>query len=154
LLELADATIACTTKNIEKNAMPLIPAKESLTCEFKSDRKCLSDKELLEALICLANTDGGELYLGVEDDGTVTGLHPNHRNLQGLSALIANRTVPSLSVTVVELKVNEQRIARLSVPQLPEPVATTDGTIKIRGASPRASLDFLVPRKRGISVSC
>jgi ATP-dependent DNA helicase RecG len=109
-----------------------IPKKESLTCEFKSDRKCLQDKELLEAIICLANTDGGDLYLGVEDDGTATGLHPNHSNLQGVSALIANRTVPPLAVTVVELTVNKQNIARISVPQSAVPVATTDGTTKRR----------------------
>ena len=115
-----------------KEKMPPIPSRESLTCEFKSDRKCLSDKELLEAIICLANTDGGALYLGVEDNGTATGLHPNHSNLQGLSALIANRTVPPLAVTVVELTVNKQSIARITIPQSAEPVATTDGTTKRR----------------------
>ena len=53
----------------------LIPNSESLTVEFKSDRKRLSDAELVEALVCLANTEGGELWLGVEDDGQATGLH-------------------------------------------------------------------------------
>ena len=112
--------------------MTSIPSKESLTCEFKSDRKCLPDKELLEAIICLANTDGGGLYLGVEDDGTVTGLHPNHSSLQGLSALIANRTVPSLAVIVTELTVGDICVAHISVPQSESPVATTDGTTKRR----------------------
>ena len=53
----------------------MIPNSESLTVEFKSDRKRLSDAELVEALVCLANTEGGELWLGVEDDGQATGLH-------------------------------------------------------------------------------
>lgn len=35
-----------------------------------SDRARLPDNELVEALACLVNTDGGELWLGVEDDGT------------------------------------------------------------------------------------
>lgn len=38
---------------------PLPPA-ESLTVEFKSDRKKLSDTELVESLVCLANAEGGE----------------------------------------------------------------------------------------------
>jgi ATP-dependent DNA helicase RecG len=46
---------------------PLPPA-ESLTVEFKSDRKRLPDHELVEAVVCLANAGGGELWLGVEDD--------------------------------------------------------------------------------------
>ncbi|MBK9522283.1 MAG: ATP-binding protein [Rhodocyclaceae bacterium] len=55
--------------------MNTIPLHESLTCEFKSDRQCLSDKDLIEAVVCMANCQGGEIYLGVEDDGTVMGLY-------------------------------------------------------------------------------
>lgn len=50
-----------------------IPAAESLTIEFKSDQKRLPDKDLVLAAVCLANTDGGLIYLGVEDDGQPTG---------------------------------------------------------------------------------
>lgn len=110
--------------------MTTIPSQESLTCEFKSDRKCLPDKELLEAIICLSNTDGGDLYLGVEDDGTVTGLHPNHGSLQSLAALVANRTVPSLMVEAEELVQNDLHVAHIIVPRAIESVATTDGTTK------------------------
>lgn len=39
-----------------------IPLQESLTCEFKSDRQCLSDKDLIEAVVCMANAQGGETY--------------------------------------------------------------------------------------------
>ena len=38
-----------------------IPAKESLSVEFKSDKKCLSNSILLDAVVGLANTDGGIL---------------------------------------------------------------------------------------------
>jgi len=51
----------------------ILPKKETLTVEFKSDRKRLGDDELVEALVCLANADGGELWLGIEDDGSPTG---------------------------------------------------------------------------------
>ena len=54
--------------------MTRILTQESLTCEFKSDRKCLLDRELIEAVVCMANGDGGEIYLGVEDDDRVSGL--------------------------------------------------------------------------------
>ena len=30
--------------------------------------------EIGEALVAFANADGGELFIGVEDDGTITGL--------------------------------------------------------------------------------
>jgi hypothetical protein len=76
-----------------------LPPAETLTVEFKSDRKKLSDTDLVEALVCLANAEGGELWLGVEDDGTATGLQVDHRSLAGLAGMVAARTSPSLSVS-------------------------------------------------------
>jgi predicted HTH transcriptional regulator len=78
----------------------VIPTAESLTVEFKSDQKGpLSDKELVLAAICLANNQGGDLYLGVEDDGTVTGLHPSRDRSRDLAAVIASRTNPPLPLS-------------------------------------------------------
>ena len=109
-----------------------IPTSESLTCEFKSDRKCLPDRELIEAVVCMANGEGGEIYLGVEDDGRVTGLHQDHRFLDGLAALIANRTQPTLRVVVEPLEVDGIAVARISVPKCGQPVATSEGLLKRR----------------------
>ncbi|QDX82131.1 ATPase [Denitratisoma sp. DHT3] len=106
---------------------PPLPHAETLTVEFKSDLKRLSDDELVEALVCLANADGGELWLGVEDDGTPTGLHEAHRNLAGLPGLVAARTSPSLGVTVEALDVAGCRVARIAVPKSMSEVATTAG---------------------------
>ena len=52
-------------------AAPELPPGESLTVEFKSDRKRLHDDELVEALAGLANTQGGELWLGVSSVPTL-----------------------------------------------------------------------------------
>ncbi len=71
---------------------------ETLTVESKSDRKPLPDRELAAAIVALANTEGGTLFLGVEDDGTVTGAHRNHQDSDGLAALIANKTNPSIAL--------------------------------------------------------
>jgi len=109
-----------------------IPSEESLTCEFKSDRKCLSDKDLVEAVVCMANSQGGVIYLGVEDDGKVTGLHRNHDYLEGLTALVANRTQPPVTVTVRRLTVTGLMVACIEVPACPSPVATHEGVLKRR----------------------
>jgi ATP-dependent DNA helicase RecG len=109
-----------------------IPERESLTVEFKSDVKRLPDRDLIMAVACLANTDGGKIYLGVEDDGTVTGLHPEHQSLTGLAVLIANRTVPSLTVRVTALRVQDRSIAIIEVPRSNRPVATSEGLLQRR----------------------
>lgn len=107
--------------------MPALPSAETLTVEFKSDQKRLPDDELVEALACLANSDGGELWLGVEDNGTPTGLHSAHQDLVGLPGLVAARTSPSLIVTVVALEVAGVSVARIVVPKSASEVATTAG---------------------------
>jgi ATP-dependent DNA helicase RecG len=110
----------------------LIPSKESLTVEFKSDLKRLSDKDLVAAVVCLSNTDGGEIYLGVEKDGEVTGLHPEHFNLSGLAALIANRTNPPISVRVEPIDITGKRIAKIIVPKSRRLVSTSEGLLQRR----------------------
>lgn len=110
----------------------MIPKKESLIVEFKSDQKRLPDSELVATAVCLANTEGGEIYVGVEDDGTVTGLHPRHQNLTGLAALIANRTNPPLGVRVEAIEIEGKRIAKISVPRSWQIVSTSDGLLQRR----------------------
>ena len=90
---------------------PSLPPSESLTVEFKSNLKHLTDRELVEALVCMANAEGGELWLGVEDDGTPTGLHVEHLQLGGLVGLVTARTSPSLVVTVAPVNVNGIAVA-------------------------------------------
>ncbi|MDB5921030.1 MAG: ATPase [Massilia sp.] len=105
----------------------LIPKTETLTVEFKSDRKRLPDTELVEAIVCLANTEGGELWLGVEDNGTPTGLHPDHRLLVGLAGMVAARTSPAVIVSVSSVKAGGVTVARISVPKVQGEVSTNAG---------------------------
>lgn len=106
---------------------PLLPSCESLTVEFKSDRKRLPDNDLVEAITCLANAQGGELWLGVEDDGTPTGLHTEHMKVAGLAGLVAARTSPSLAVTVTPITLAGVTVARIVVPKAHGEVATSGG---------------------------
>jgi ATP-dependent DNA helicase RecG len=116
----------------EHEIMKLIQQGESLTLEFKSDSKCLPDRELVAAVVAMANTEGGDLLLGVEDDGRITGLHPNHESITGLSALIANKTNPAISVRVERLEVESRRVARITVPKSRQLVSTSDGLLQRR----------------------
>lgn len=110
----------------------ILSTGETLTVEFKSDRKSLPDRDLLAALVALANTEGGVLLLGVEDDGTVTGLHHNHQDLSGLAAMIAGRTSPPLSVKVSDVSYNNKQIAHIEVPKAKQLTATSEGILQRR----------------------
>ena len=102
----------------------LVPYKESLTVEFKSDLKKYGDNDLFEDVVAFANTEGGDLYLGVEDDGTITGVHPAHANPVTLGAFIANNTVPPIS-TRCEIVEEDEPVLKITVPRSYGGVAAT-----------------------------
>lgn len=106
---------------------PVLPTAETLTVEFKSDRSRLSDNDLVAAVICLANTEGGQLWLGVEDDGRPSGLHRDRLHVGGLAGLVAARTSPSLSVQVVPHRLQDVDVVCITVPKARGEVATTMG---------------------------
>ena len=111
----------------------LIAGGETLTVEFKSDQGPLSDADLVETAVCLANAQGGTLLIGVEDDGRVTGLHPRHRTHPSvLAAFVANRTVPPVSAEADFVNLPEGSVAVLRVSPAYQPVATSEGRLLIR----------------------
>lgn len=107
----------------------LLARGETLTVEFKSDAKGLPDRDLVAAVVALANTEGGVLLVGVEDDGTVTGVQPYHEDAAGLAALIANRTNPPLAVGTEILILGEKKILCVHVSKARSIVSTTDGLL-------------------------
>jgi ATP-dependent DNA helicase RecG len=109
--------------------MRTIPRKEDLVVEFKSDKKKLSDNELIDAIVGLTNTDGGVLYLGVEDDGEITGVHQQHADEIGVTALIANKTVPSISTRAEIISEGGFDVLKIEIPMSRTIVATSDGKI-------------------------
>lgn len=117
----------------------LIAQGESFAVEFKGEeRNPLSDSELVETVVCLANRaddETGYLLVGVEDDGRVTGAKPRHGHtidpLQ-IQALIANRTRPSWTCNVDVIELDGKPILVIEVPPARTPVGTTAGVYKRR----------------------
>nr|WP_211341984.1 ATP-binding protein [Chlorobaculum thiosulfatiphilum] len=114
---------------IENDITELTQGGESLTLEFKSDLKGLPDRELVEAVVSLANTDGGEVLLGVEDDGRITGLHTRHLTVSGIPSLVANKTNPPIAVRVEKCEAQDKVFARITVPKSRQLVSTSDGAL-------------------------
>ena len=119
--------------------MRTIPEKETLTVEFKSDIDGFSEAELAAEIVGMTNTEGGMLYLGVEDDGTPTGLSKKHKDPIGLMALIANKTVPSIPVRAEIIEECDVEIMQIQVPMSRTIVATSDGKIQKRRLKPNGS---------------
>jgi ATP-dependent DNA helicase RecG len=127
---------------------------ESLTVEFKSERReSLSDHEIFEAVVCLANAKGGVLLIGVENDGAVTGARARHGGSTDpyrLQATIFNSTVPPINTRVSVHEVDERSVLAIEVDRYPEICATKDGKCvrRVRGVRGPECLPFY-PHEHG-----
>lgn len=108
----------------------LVSAGESLEQEFKSDRGRLSDKDIFEEIVGMANTNGGILFIGVEDDGNITGAYPRHGDTTDpfkLQSAIFNNTVPNINTRVSVVSHPDGTVIAIEVDPYPEPCATAGG---------------------------
>ena len=108
--------------------MRTIPTAETLDIEFKSDIKSYPDRDLIDEIVGMTNTIGGTLYLGVEDDGTITGVNKKHRDAIGVAALIANNTVPPIAVRA-EVITEGKDVLKIEIPRSRGVVSTSSGRI-------------------------
>jgi ATP-dependent DNA helicase RecG len=105
----------------------LIRGGESLTVEFKRD---ISDREIYESVVCLANAKGGVLLIGVEKGGTITGARPRHgtgTDATRLQVAIFNNTAPHINARVSLHTIEQKTIVAIEVDPYPEVCATTEG---------------------------
>ena len=125
------------------NLTELIAGGETFTVEFKGEERApLSDSDLIEAVVCLANGQGGYLLVGIEDDGRVTGARPRHGTTtdpRRVHALIQNRTVPGLSPRVHLQNYADKPVLLIEVPRSDRPVGTSAGKFVRRAMGAMAS---------------
>lgn len=108
------------------------PKKETLQIEFKSDPVGgLSDKSVADAVVGLANAQGGVLYIGIDDNGTISGLRSEKwRNPKKAAAFISNYTVPPLLVETDLVPAEKDRwVLTIKVPKAQGLCATRDGKV-------------------------
>lgn len=120
----------------ESQARAYIAAGETFIVEFKGEeRNSLSDTSLLGVVVCLANGRGGLLFIGVEDDGRITGALPRHGEYSDprrVDAYIANNTIASVPATSQVLSLDGKNIIVVDVPAMAQPVSTKAGVFRRR----------------------
>jgi ATP-dependent DNA helicase RecG len=131
--------------------LELIAGGESLDLEFKGEKHApLNDRVVVETVVCLANRPGeeiGYLFVGVEDNGELSGARPRHESgvtdPRRVQALIANRTRPALTCRAELVPVGSKEVLVIEVPASRQPVGTTDGLYLRRALGGRAEPECL-----------
>lgn len=108
-----------------------IPETESLTVEFKSAPKSgLQDKTVIDAVVGMANTNGGVIYVGVADDGSVSGIEDRKikwADPAKAKAFIYANTMPPVAAETEVHDVEGRLVLMILVPRASGLVSTMDG---------------------------
>jgi len=81
--------------------------------EFK--RQIDNPESVAGEIVAFANSDGGVLYVGVDDDGTVMGLEDAEAAFQTLTNICRDRCIPPVSPVMDQPIVEGQTIITLRV---------------------------------------
>lgn len=92
---------------------------ESKTLEFKRDTSSLDS--ILKSIIAFANTAGGIILIGVEDDGTIVGLADPHHIQEQVANAIAHRIKPQILPDFHVIEAEGKSTLVIQVDHLPAP---------------------------------
>lgn len=102
---------------------------ENLTVEFKTWIHAKDMRERIslavDELVAFANAKGGTVYMGVEDDGTVTGC--NRYDAQKIIESIYDRTRPALFTEIEVIRYEGKDVLAISAERDGTTYATSDG---------------------------
>ncbi len=99
------------------------------TARPRSLKDCIGD--VAESLVAMANADGGAVVLGVEDDGTITGI-PERYSLERVRQQLGDYIQPRLQVQGTEIQVSGKTLWVFSTDWSPEVHHLTDGSYLLR----------------------
>ncbi|ETR71798.1 MAG: ATP-dependent DNA helicase RecG [Candidatus Magnetoglobus multicellularis str. Araruama] len=124
-----------------KTLETIIQNGENSRVEFKS--VSVSPKTLAEEMVAFLNVRGGVIYIGIEDDGIISGIDINRKeSLEDIIMNVSrNNITPPIIPDIEIIKYNGKWIAKVILTEgLSKPYQTTGGKYYIRaGASKRIS---------------
>ncbi len=125
---------------------------ESQTLEFKRDTSSLDS--ILKAVISFANSAGGIILIGVDDNGTITGLPNPAKAQEQIANSIAHRIKPQLLPNFSIAIVKNKSILVIQIDHSPAPYYLSDKGeeksvyIRLGNSSRLASREMIAEMKR------
>ncbi|MCK5217352.1 MAG: putative DNA binding domain-containing protein [Methanosarcinales archaeon] len=91
-----------------------IEKKEDIHTEFK---RTINREDLAKAITCFANTDGGQIVIGVEDSGKIAGVEDTDSLMRKVDDISFNRCEPPVTVIQETVDVDEKTVVIINVPK-------------------------------------
>ena len=100
-----------------------IPKTESKKVEFKST----FNHDVIVSLVAFANADGGDVYVGVRDDGKVVGVQLAAESETTWVNEIKSKTAPAIVPESDRIMVGKKNVVRLHIAPLPVKPTSVQG---------------------------
>jgi ATP-dependent DNA helicase RecG len=109
-----------------------LPLMENQYVEFKSEK--VTAKVLAEEIVAFANADGGEIWLGVEDDRQITGISRSYE--EDVMNICREGVIPPLKPSYQQIEISGVFIACITIPKgVDRPYYTSKNRYLIRVGS-------------------
>ena len=99
---------------LQNEILELVKQGEGAKLEFKRDE--ISSKDLAKQIVSFANMNGGRILLGVEDDGTFSGVQRAGLQAWLMDSVIGKHVHPHILPDYEEVTVDNKKIVVLTVP--------------------------------------
>lgn len=109
----------------------MLPTTEDTKIEFKQS---FTD-DVIIALVAFANAKGGKVYVGMRDNGTVSGVSLGKETLQTWLNEIKQKTEPSIIPDIDVVDVDDKQVVMLSIQEYPVKPVSTKGRYYVRQAN-------------------
>jgi len=115
----------------------IIEQGEGRQTEFK--RLVHSPRKIAKSIVAFANTEGGKILIGVDDDGRITGIHSEKEMLEILLEALRLHVAPEVAIETEVVEYKHRFILVVTVPKSPQNphwhVADNKKTLYVREGS-------------------
>lgn len=98
-----------------RELLELIEEGENIQCEFK--RKFSTSEKIAREMIAFANTKGGYLLFGVDDDKKIVGVESEKETSELVNDTAANHCEPKIDIYIEYKEVDGKEIVIVEVPE-------------------------------------
>jgi len=114
--------------------LEIVKKGEDSYTEFKEERA--HSDQLAAEIVAFANTEGGNLIVGVSDEGEIIGVTNLDKEMQRIDNICANNCEPTVYTTIEKLVIDDKKILIVKIPKSAQrPYRTNRGIHYIRTAS-------------------
>jgi ATP-dependent DNA helicase RecG len=101
--------------NTVKKIKTLIAQGENIAVEFK--REDVSPESIAKEMVAFANSSGGNILIGVEDDGVISGISTTKLDEAWVTNIARNNVVPSLDVLIHAENIDSKNVLLVEIPK-------------------------------------